>query len=128
VDNNPDSPKWEVGFTERTVYVVRRFENEYGEEKFRKVPRRLVYVVIHRADDSIPFLVTYRKGCVSFSDAREEKTGVAGTTGRWSTRTAQKAGPRRVLTATAWVVEVSRFIGTEGARQVVDSLRGRQVV
>src|SRR5262249_43477188 len=114
-----------AGFIERRIYVKVQEETPEGEIRVRSRPLDLHYVVLVRGEDCIPFCVRRRKGRLTFSDRREQQTGVAGTTGYWGNRTPQKPGGRRKsLSPSAWVAEVSRLIGTEQAREIVRQLGG----
>lgn len=78
------------------------------------------FVVVFRGDcDSVYFRVNRpRSGGLSFTDSRECKTGVAGTTGMWGTRPPMRASRPRSLTPTALKLEVTRLIGRERAEQI----------
>jgi hypothetical protein len=72
------------------------------------------FVVISRPGfDAIRFRVNRRDDRpLTFTDTRDEETGVAGSTGVWGTWPPSKpGGRRRTLTPTAWKAEIRRFIG-----------------
>ena len=120
---------WNVGLLNKRLYLKYLVEDEDGELKKRSRPFDIVYVVLERGDTQIPFCLSYPKGRLVFSDTRECLTGSAGSTGRWNTRPPTKAGKRRTLTPTAWIAEVSRFIGTEQATKIARYLQqGKPVV
>src|SRR5664280_505479 len=112
----PQVRAWQAEICVRRIYVKSRVETDDGEIKIRSKPLDLVYVVLQRGPEFIPFCVCRRASGLTLSDRREELTGEAGTDGLWNSRTPQKPGRRRSLTPTAWVAEVSRLIGTERAR------------
>ena len=119
-NHTPQVQAWQADICERRIYVKQQVETDDGETKIRSKPLDLVYVVLQRGEqECIPFCVCRRKSGLTLSDRREELTGAAGTDGLWNSRTPQKRGRRRSLTPTAWVAEVSRFIGAERAREIL---------
>jgi len=121
--HTPERSAWQAGISYRRVYVKQQVETDDGEIKSRSKPLDLVYVVLQRGEqECIPFCVCRRKSGLTLTDRREELTGEAGTDGMWKSRSPQKRGRRRSLTPTAWVAEVSRFIGAERAREILRQL------
>jgi hypothetical protein len=84
------------------------------------------YVDVFAPDrDRIRFRVNRRGDrSLSFTDAREESFGTAGTTGIWGTRPPQPAGRRVVLTPTAFTTELARFVGAGRAEEILRTIRG----
>lgn len=115
------APRWRatVEFRECCVPFEERVGWGQTEITFRKLS--VPYVVLrHASGDSICFRINIRRNRpLSFTDPREEKTGTGGSSGIWGTRPTERAGRRRSLTPSSFIAEVSRFIGTERAVELV---------
>ncbi len=60
-----------------------------------------------------------KSGQITFTDTREGKMGIAGTTGIWGTRPPPKLHRPRSMTPTAFKVEAARFVGMERAEEIL---------
>jgi hypothetical protein len=84
----------------------------------------VTFVVISRGCTAIRFRVNRRDDRpLTFTDTRDEETGVAGSTGLWGTRPPSRpGGRRRSLRPTGFVAEVARLIGTQRATDIVQQV------
>ena len=70
--------------------------------------------------ESIRFRVNRSKsGHITFTDTRDGKTGIAGTTGIWGTRPAMRPSRPRSITPSAFKIEAARFVGMERAEEIL---------
>ncbi len=63
-----------------------------------------------------------KSGGITFTDTRDGKTGIAGTTGLWNNLPPIRPERRRSMTPNAFKVEVARFVGMERAEQIVQEI------
>ncbi len=70
--------------------------------------------------ESVRFRVNRSKsGQITFTDTRDGKTGIAGTTGMWGTRPPMRPSRPRSITPNAFKVEAARFVGMERAEELL---------
>ncbi len=63
-----------------------------------------------------------KSGGITFTDTRDGRTGIAGTTGLWNNLPPIRPERRRSMTSNAFKVEVARFVGMERAEQIVQEI------
>ena len=70
--------------------------------------------------EPVRFRVNRTKGGeITFTDTREGKTGIVGTTGLWGTRPPMRTSRPRSITPSAFKIEAARFVGMERAEEIL---------
>jgi hypothetical protein len=114
--------QWQAELVTEYCCIPKQEKTPWGdtELKFYNVP--MSYIVISKpGTDGVRFGVNRRPNRpLTFTDYREEHSGIAGSTGQWGTRAMNKpGGKRRTMTPTAWKEDVRRLIGEAEADNIV---------